>query len=219
MSTPSASTTVTCTESDADIGAAFNAARNNNDHFHAASRTVFDTPATHYRAGDIDTPIQFATVECVLGSILVVGSDRGICDICLGDNPDRLVYDFQGRFPDTQMISGERVFARYAARLAGAIEAPGTELDLPLDIRGTVFQQRVWQALRTIPVGETTSYTDIASRIGAPRSVRAVAGACGANRLAIAIPCHRVVRKNGELSGYRWGVERKRALLDREAPV
>ena len=143
--------------------------------------------------------------------------DQGVCAIPLGDDPDALVRDLQDRFPKAELIGGDAEFERLVAQVVGFVEAPRLGLDLPLDVRGTAFQQRVWQALREIPAGSTASYADIAERIGAPKAVRAVAQACAANALAVAIPCHRVVRNDGSLSGYRWGVERKRALLEREA--
>jgi AraC family transcriptional regulator of adaptative response/methylated-DNA-[protein]-cysteine methyltransferase len=171
----------------------------------------------HYRAGGANTAIRFAIGECSLGSILVAKSDRGVCAILLGDDPDELARDLQDRFPRANLIGGDGEFEQLVARVVGFVEAPGIGLGLPLDVRGTAFQQRVWQALCEIPAGETASYTDIANRIGSPNSVRAVAQACAANTLAVAIPCHRVVRNDGGLSNYRWGVERKRALLEKEA--
>jgi AraC family transcriptional regulator of adaptative response/methylated-DNA-[protein]-cysteine methyltransferase len=155
--------------------------------------------------------------ECSLGSILVAQSEIGVCAILLGDDPEALVRDLQDRFPRATLIGGDAEFEQLVSRVVGFIEAPGLGLDLPLDVRGTAFQQRVWQALQEIPAGSTASYTEIAARIGAPKSVRAVAQACAANPLAVAIPCHRVVRNDGGLSGYRWGIERKRALQEREA--
>ncbi|CEJ20208.1 methylated-dna--protein-cysteinemethyltransferase [Ralstonia solanacearum IPO1609] len=155
--------------------------------------------------------------ECSLGAILVAQSERGICAILLGEDPDALVRDLQDQFPKAELIGGDAGFESLVAKVVGLIEAPSIGLDLPLDVRGTAFQERVWQALRAIPPGTTASYAEIAARIGAPRAVRAVAQACGANHLAVAIPCHRVVRSDGQLSGYRWGVERKRTLLEREA--
>ncbi|HEY3460283.1 MAG TPA: methylated-DNA--[protein]-cysteine S-methyltransferase, partial [Casimicrobiaceae bacterium] len=151
------------------------------------------------------------------GAILVARSHRGVCAISLGDDPDALVRELQDRFPNAELVGGDRGFEQWVARVVGFVEAPKIGLDLPRDVRGTAFQQRVWQALRAIPAGETVSYAELASRIGSPKSVRAVAGACAANTLAVAIPCHRVIRNDGALSGYRWGVERKRALLQREA--
>lgn len=197
--------------------AIYDAGYNSNARFYEKSDEVLGMTASRYRAGGINTRIRFAVGECSLGSILVAQSDRGICAIALGDDPDALVNDLQDRFPNAEMIGGDATFERLVARVVGFIEAPDIGLDLPLDVRGTAFQQRVWQALREIPAGATASYADIALRIGAPQAVRAVAGACAANTLAVAIPCHRVVKKDGALSGYRWGVERKRALLAREA--
>ena len=141
----------------------------------------------------------------------------GICAILLGDDAQQLVQDLQDKFPNAELIGGDAQYEALMAQVVGLIEAPENGLALPLDIRGTVFQQRVWRALQAIPVGETVSYADIARRIGAPKAVRAVAGACAANMLAVAIPCHRVVRNDGTLSGYRWGVDRKKALLEKEA--
>ena len=174
------------------------------------------TPST-YRAGGEQVAIRFAVGQCSLGAILVAASARGICAILLGDDPDALVRDVQDRFPKAVLIGGDAGFEQLVAQVVGLVEMPQQGLDLPLDVRGTAFQQRVWQALRDVPAGQTVSYTEIARRIGAPKAVRAVAGACAANALAVAIPCHRVVRTDGNLSGYRWGVERKRALLEREA--
>lgn len=139
-----------------------------------------------------------------------------MCAILLGDDPDKLVRDLQDQFAQAQLVGADRHFEQLIAQVVGFIEAPALGLDLPLDLRGTAFQERVWRALRDIPLGSTASYAQIAERIGAPKSFRAVAQACGANCLAVAIPCHRVVRSDGELSGYRWGVERKRQLLERE---
>ena len=161
--------------------------------------------------------MRFAIGECSLGDILVASSAKGVCAILLGDDPDRLARDLQDQFPNAQLIGDDAQFAKLVARVVGFVEAPQQGLDLPLDVRGTAFQQRVWEALRKIPAGSTASYSEIAERIGAPKSVRAVAQACASNKIAVAIPCHRVVRNDGALSGYRWGVERKRALLEREA--
>ena len=144
-------------------------------------------------------------------------SGKGVCAITLGDDTEALVRALQDRFPEAMLIGGDAEFERLVASVVAFVEAPKIGLDLPLDMRGTAFQQRVWQALRQIPAGSTASYADIARLIGAPKAVRAVAQACGANELAVAVPCHRVVRSDGALSGYRWGVERKRALLDRES--
>jgi len=160
--------------------------------------------------------IRFAIGECSLGAILVAASEKGVCCIPLGDDPDFLLEDLQNRFRKAECIGGDADFEKIVAKVIRVVEAPKLGLDLPLDIRGTAFQQRVWQALREIPPGSTASYSDVAGKIGSPKSVRAVAGACAANSIAVAIPCHRVVRTDGNLSGYRWGVERKRFLLERE---
>jgi AraC family transcriptional regulator of adaptative response/methylated-DNA-[protein]-cysteine methyltransferase len=163
-----------------------------------------------------DSQIRFAIGKCSLGSILVAISGRGICAIALADNQESLVRDLQARFPQAQPSGADPDVEQLIAKVVDFIENPALALDLPLDLRGTAFQQRVWQALREIPAGTTISYSEIAQRIGAPKAVRAVAGACAANTLAVAIPCHRVVRTDGSLSGYRWGVERKAELLRRE---
>ena len=149
--------------------------------------------------------------------MLVAATNKGVCAIMLGDDPHALVRDLQDRFPNAELEGGDPAFERTVAQVVGLIEAPGQRLDLPLDIRGTAFQQRVWAALSAIPAGKLATYKEIARAIGQPKAVRAVAQACGANPLAVAIPCHRVVRSDGDLSGYRWGVERKRKLIDREA--
>src|SRR5207244_4395368 len=131
---------------------------------------------------------------------------KGVCAILLGDDPDALARDLQDRFPRATLVGGDPAFEQTVAAVVGFVEAPGVGLDLPLDVRGTAFQQRVWRALLAIPAGRTATYAEIAARIGAPRSARAVAQACAANALAVAIPCHRVVRRDGDVSGYRWGV-------------
>jgi AraC family transcriptional regulator of adaptative response/methylated-DNA-[protein]-cysteine methyltransferase len=196
--------------------AIFDAGYNSNSRFYEKSNSILGMTPSNYRAGGADTDIRFAIGECSLGSILVAQSDRGICTILLGDDPDKLARDLQDSFPRANLIGGDADFEQLVARVVGFIEAPDIGLDLPLDVRGTAFQRRVWQTLREIPAGETASYTEIAMRIGLPNSVRAVAQACAANKLAVAIPCHRVVRHDGALAGYRWGVERKRALLEKE---
>ncbi len=197
--------------------AIYDAGFNSNGCFYATSSEVLGMTPKDFRAGGNGASIRFAVGECSLGSILVAASDKGVCAIEFGDDPDVLVRGLQDRFPSARLIGGDRQFEQLVATVVGFVEAPALGLDLPLDIRGTAFQQRVWQALREIPVGSTASYTEIAERIGTPKAARAVAHACASNRIAVAIPCHRVVRTDGGLSGYRWGVERKRALLDREA--
>ncbi len=202
--------------SDTVTEAIYDAGYNSNGRFYEQSNQLLGMTPTKYRAGGADTEIRFAVGECSLGSILVAQSERGVCAILLGDDPEELARDLQDRFPQAHLIGGDAEFERLVAKVVGFVEAPSLGLDLPLDVRGTAFQQRVWQALRQIPAGRTASYADIASRIGSPKSVRAVAQACAANALAVAIPCHRVVRTDGGLAGYRWGVERKRTLLERE---
>jgi AraC family transcriptional regulator of adaptative response/methylated-DNA-[protein]-cysteine methyltransferase len=196
--------------------AIYDAGYNSNSRFYAQSPQLLGMTPSDYRAGGANSRIRFALGECALGSILVAASEIGICAIALGDDPDLLARELQDRFPRAEFIGGDSEFEQWVAKVVGFVEAPAIGLDLPLDMRGTAFQQRVWQTLRQIPVGETVSYAEIAQRIGEPKAVRAVAGACAANKLAVAIPCHRVVRSDGGLSGYRWGVERKAALLQRE---
>ena len=185
--------------------------------FYEESAQVLGMTPTAYRAGGAATEIRFAIGQSSLGAILVAQTTRGVCAILLGDDPEVLLRDLQDRFPKAHLIGGDTGFEQTVACVVGFIEAPRIGLSLPLDLRGTAFQQRVWQALRDIPVGQTASYSDVAQRIGAPTSVRAVARACAANPVALAVPCHRVLRIDGGISGYRWGVERKRALLAREA--
>jgi len=205
------------TESERVTDAIFDAGFNSNSRFYEASSALLGMTPKAWRAGGKGTQIYFALGICSLGDILVAQSEKGICAILLGDDANQLLQDLQDKFPQAELIGGDEPFEQLIAQVVGFIEAPEIGLDLPLDIRGTAFQQRVWQALREIPVGSTVSYTDIAQRIGQPKAVRAVAGACAANMLAVAIPCHRVVKNDGALSGYRWGVERKRALLDKES--
>lgn len=198
---------------DAIYDAGFNAS----SRFYEASEQLLGMRPTDYRDGGANARIRFAIAACSLGAILVARSERGVCAILLGDDPDALARDLQDQFPKAELIGDDDAFDALVAKVVGFVEAPALGLDLPLDVRGTAFQERVWQALRQIPPGSTASYAEIARRIGMPRAVRAVAQACGANHLAVAVPCHRVVRSDGALSGYRWGVERKRELLRREA--
>lgn len=197
--------------------AIFDAGFNANSRFYEKSNEILGMTPSTYRAGGAKQEIRFAIGQCSLGAILVAASARGVCAILLGDDPDALARDLQDRFPQAALTGGDAAFETLVAKVVGLIEAPALGLDLPLDVRGTAFQQRVWQALQKIPAGTTASYAEVAQQIGSPKSVRAVAQACAANALAVAIPCHRVVRTDGALSGYRWGVERKRALLKREA--
>lgn len=198
---------------DAVYGAGYGA----NSRFYEEASAILGMTPTAFRAGGVRTTIRFALGQCALGDILVAASDRGVCAILLGDDAEALLRELQDLFPKAELVGGDAAFEQWIAQVVGFVEAPRIGLTLPLDVRGTAFQQRVWQALREIPVGTTVSYAELARRIGVPAAVRAVAGACAANTLAVAIPCHRVVRTDGGLSGYRWGVQRKRALLDREA--
>jgi AraC family transcriptional regulator of adaptative response/methylated-DNA-[protein]-cysteine methyltransferase len=196
--------------------AVYDAGFNSSGRFYAASQGVLGMTPTRYRAGGMGESIRFAVGACSLGAILVAATGKGICAILIDDDPGQLVRDLQDRFPQAELVGAEPEFERTVAQVVGLVEAPRIGLDLPLDVRGTAFQQRVWEALRRVPPGQTVSYAELAERVGLPAGARAVAGACAANPVAVAIPCHRVVRNDGALSGYRWGVERKRALLERE---
>jgi AraC family transcriptional regulator of adaptative response/methylated-DNA-[protein]-cysteine methyltransferase len=161
--------------------------------------------------------IHFGITESTLGSIAVARGRKGVCAILFGDDRRALTRDLRQRFPRAELVEDAAALATTFARIVRFVDSPAAGIDLPLDVGGTAFQQRVWRAIKQIPAGATVSYADIARNIDAPKSVRAVAQACGANTLALAIPCHRVVRSDGALSGYRWGINRKRALLEREA--
>jgi AraC family transcriptional regulator of adaptative response/methylated-DNA-[protein]-cysteine methyltransferase len=196
--------------------AIYGAGFNSNSRFYESSNELLGMTPKTFREGGNGIVIRFAIGESWLGPILVAASDKGVCAVLLGDDPAQLPHELEDRFPEAELVGGDADFDQLVAKVVGFVEMPSTGLDLPLDIRGTAFQRRVWEALRKIPAGSTASYADIAKRIGRPKAVRAVARACGANPLAIAIPCHRVVRTDGALSGYHWGVERKEKLLRRE---
>jgi len=196
--------------------AAYDAGFNSSGRFYAATPGVLGMTPGSWRAGGGGEAIRFAVAACSLGALLVAATDKGICSILLGDDPELLVRDLQDRFPKAELAGAEPAFEHTVAQVVAFVEAPRIGLELPLDLRGTVFQQRVWQALRQVPAGQTVGYAELAARLGMPQGARAVAGACAANPVAVAIPCHRVVRNDGTISGYRWGVERKRALLERE---
>ncbi|HEY1453030.1 MAG TPA: methylated-DNA--[protein]-cysteine S-methyltransferase, partial [Roseiarcus sp.] len=197
--------------------AIYDAGFNSSSRFYESSSARLGMTPTAVRRGGKGAAIRFAIGQASLGAVLVAATDKGVCAIMLGDDPGELAHELQDRFPRAELVGGDPAFERMVAEVVGLIEAPGQGLDLPLDIRGTAFQERVWQALRAIPKGKTAAYAEIAAAVGQPKAVRAVAQACAANPLAVAIPCHRVVRSDGDLSGYRWGVERKRELLNREA--
>lgn len=196
--------------------AIYEAGFNSNGRFYEQSGAMLGMTPGRYRSGGADEVLHFAVAQCSLGAILVASSDKGVASILLGDDPEALVHDLQDRFPRAELVGADAGYEELVAKVVGFVEAPAMGLDLPLDVRGTAFQQRVWQALREIPAGETATYAEVARRIGSPTATRAVAGACAANPIAIAIPCHRVIRNDGALSGYRWGVERKRRLIEME---
>src|SRR5690606_15518219 len=187
-----------------------------NTAFYDRSTAMLGMKASRFRQGAPAETIRFAIGQCSLGAIIVAATAKGLCHIAIADDAEKLLHELQDRFPKAELIGDDPAFAAWIAQVIGFVEAPAIGLDLPLDIRGTAFQQRVWQALRTIPAGSIVSYTDVAVHLGMPSAVRAVAGACAANTLAVAIHCHRVLRSDGALSGYRWGLERKQALLQRE---
>jgi AraC family transcriptional regulator of adaptative response/methylated-DNA-[protein]-cysteine methyltransferase len=197
--------------------AIYDAGFNSSGRFYEKSKELLGMTPTQFRSGGVNEEINFALGQTTLGTILVASSKRGVVAILLGDDPERLLRDLQDRFPRAELIGADDEYEKLVARVVGLIEAPGQGLNLPLDIRGTAFQRRVWRALQKISAGTTVSYAEVAKRIGSPTSVRAVAGACAANNIAVAIPCHRVVRTDGSLSGYAWGIARKRELIDRES--
>ncbi len=195
----------------------FDAGFNSSGRFYEQSTAMLGMKPSQFRAGGANEQLIFAVGETSLGSILVASSARGVAAILMGDEPEALLRDLQDRFPNARLTGADPDYETLVAQVVGLIEAPGLGHDLPLDVRGTAFQQRVWQALSRIPAGQTVSYAELAKRIGSPKAIRAVAGACAANPLAVAIPCHRVVRTNGALAGYAWGIERKQRLLERES--
>jgi AraC family transcriptional regulator of adaptative response/methylated-DNA-[protein]-cysteine methyltransferase len=201
---------------DSVTSAIYGAGYSSSSRFYEGSTARLGMRPSDYRAGGRGAEIRFAVGSCSLGAFLVAATDKGVCAIMLGDAPEPLVAALEDRFPKARLVGGDADFEALVARVVGLIEAPGKGGDLPLDLKGTAFQQRVWQALTAIPPGTTVSYAEIARRIGAPKAVRAVAQACAANPTAIAVPCHRVVRRDGALSGYAWGIERKQELIRRE---
>jgi AraC family transcriptional regulator of adaptative response/methylated-DNA-[protein]-cysteine methyltransferase len=196
--------------------AIYEAGFNSGSRFYASASELLGMTPSDFRDGGAHATIRFAVGECSLGAILVAASARGVCAIAIGDDPDALVRDLQDRFPRATLVGGDASFERVVAQVVGFVDGESTTLNLPLDVRGTAFQQRVWKALREVPSGSTVSYAELAARIGAPAAARGVARACAANPIAVAIPCHRVVRQDGSLAGYRWGIDRKRALLKKE---
>lgn len=198
-------------------GAIYDAGFNSSGRFYAAADSMLGMRPSAYRAGGQGELIRHATGDSSLGVVLIAATERGVCAILLGEQPDALLAELQSRFPRARLQPAEPAFGDWVAQVVAHVDAPQHALALPLDIQGTAFQRRVWEVLQTIPPGTTLSYTEVAARLGEPKAVRAVAGACAANKLAVAIPCHRVVGANGSLAGYRWGLRRKTALLQREA--
>jgi AraC family transcriptional regulator, regulatory protein of adaptative response / methylated-DNA-[protein]-cysteine methyltransferase len=196
--------------------AIYDAGFNSSGRFYEKSKELLGMTPTQYRTGGANEEINFALGQTTLGSILVASSKKGVVAILLGDDPDKFLRELRDRFPKAKLIGADKEYEKLVAHVVGFIEAPNQGLNLPLDIRGTAFQQRVWRVLQGIPAGKTVSYAEIAKKIGSPKLVRAVAGACAANNIAVTIPCHRVVRTDGSLSGYAWGIDRKRQLIDRE---
>jgi AraC family transcriptional regulator of adaptative response/methylated-DNA-[protein]-cysteine methyltransferase len=196
--------------------AIYNAGFGSSGRFYEGANAMLGMTATDYRAGGADKTLRFAVTDCSLGPLLVACSDLGVCAILFGNDGASLADELQQLFPRAELIGDDAGFSDVIAKVIALVEMPARGLDLPLDIAGTAFQQRVWQALREVPAGTLASYTDIAQKIGAPKAVRAVAQACAANKIAVAIPCHRIIRHDGGLSGYSGGISRKRALLERE---
>lgn len=195
----------------------YDAGFNSSGRFYETSTAMLGMTPSQYRSGGTNEDIHFAIGKTSLGAILVASSAKGVAAILIGEDPEALARDLQDRFPSARLLGADRDYEHLVAKVVALVEAPSSVLDLPLDIRGTAFQRRVWEALREIPTGQIASYSEIADKIGLPKGARAVAQACASNNLAVAIPCHRVVRNDGALSGYAWGVERKRTLLDLEA--
>jgi AraC family transcriptional regulator, regulatory protein of adaptative response / methylated-DNA-[protein]-cysteine methyltransferase len=185
--------------------------------FYEADGRALGMEPSRYRAGGKGARIRYAVEPCWLGLALIAATEKGICALFFGDDEAGLVADLRARFPAAAIEPGGSPLDARLGAVLRALEEPALAADLPLDVRGTAFQQRVWQALREVPAGATATYTDIARAVGDERAVRAVATACASNPVAVAIPCHRIVRKGGELAGYRWGIERKRQLLKRES--
>ncbi|TXD35664.1 bifunctional DNA-binding transcriptional regulator/O6-methylguanine-DNA methyltransferase Ada [Lujinxingia vulgaris] len=196
--------------------AIFEAGYSSSGRFYESATERLGMTPSEFRKGGPDVAIRFAVGECSLGAILVAASGKGVCAISLGDEAEALVHELERQFPNAELVGADPDFECLVARVVGLVEAPQLGCDLPLDIRGTAFQERVWKALRAVPPGQRLTYGELARAIGEPKAARAVAGACAANTIAVAIPCHRVVRSDGSISGYRWGVERKRVLLERE---
>jgi AraC family transcriptional regulator, regulatory protein of adaptative response / methylated-DNA-[protein]-cysteine methyltransferase len=196
--------------------ALYNAGFNSSSRFYEDTRTALGMPPKQYLGGAPGQEIRYAVESCVLGMVLVAATNLGVCGIEFGDSAHELVQRLRDRFPKASFVTGEHGFQEWVGRVLRYVEHPSGLLDLPLDVRGTVFQRQVWDVLAAIPSGKTATYGDVARAIGQPKAMRAVAQACASNQLALAIPCHRVIRSDGQLSGYRWGAQRKAELLERE---
>lgn len=207
----------TLNESASVTEALYAAGYNSSGHFYRESGAMLGMTPTEFRSGGETLEIQLGTARCDLGMVLIAATHNGICAIELGDDESTLIESMRLRYPRANLLMMNTQTAQWLQQVVRWIKQPQAALQLPLDIQGTAFQRQVWDALREIPPGQTRSYTDIAAQIGKPNAVRAVATACASNQLALTIPCHRVIRGNGELAGYRWGIERKRELLRRES--
>lgn len=204
-------------ENDTITGAIYEAGFGSSSRFYEVAESALGMTASEYRDGGPGLVMRYAIAQSYLGWVLVAATERGICRIDFHDEPEVLAARLAETFPEARLVGDDLDFRDTVRKVLAFLDRPERGLNLPLDIQGTAFQRRVWAALREIPVGETLSYSEVAERIGQPKSARAVAGACAANTLAVAIPCHRVVRSDGDLGGYRWGLSRKQALLDRES--
>lgn len=197
--------------------AIYHAGFNSSACFYATSTEILGMTPTQFKNGGHSETIHYSIGTCSFGPILVARSEKGICAILIHNDNKPILADLQKRFPKATLVEDKSDFHHWLAQVIHFVEAPQKGLELPLDIRGTIFQQRVWHILQRIPLGTTASYTDIATQLGDPKAVRAVARACAANPIALLVPCHRVVRSDGGISGYRWGAENKRTLIAREA--
>jgi AraC family transcriptional regulator of adaptative response/methylated-DNA-[protein]-cysteine methyltransferase len=197
--------------------AIYKAGYESSSRFYEGVSSALGMKPAEYRRGGAGIVIHYAIVQSYLGWVLIAATPRGICQIDFNHSKETLLMRLEASFPQAELLAADAQFDKTAARVLAFLEKPQTGLDLPLDIQGTSFQMRVWKALQQLSAGTTASYTEIATRIGSPRAARAVAQACATNKIAVAIPCHRVVRSNGDLGGYRWGMDRKRAILERES--
>lgn len=197
--------------------ALYNAGFASGSRFYEKATETLGMRASRYRKGGDGMTMRFAIARSYLGWVLIAATDKGVCAIDIGDEPETLLDRLMARFPRAELQENDPDFGKLVEKVLALLESPRNGPDLPLDIQGTAFQRRVWMALRDIPAGSTSTYAEIAARIGNPKAVRAVANACASNEIAVAVPCHRVLRSDGKLAGYRWGIERKRMILEKEA--